>query len=425
MPVGNEGTSGVDTSGSGSATTLDDFINDAFTGRGEDDFGFGSAPQSEPGSDAVGDSPTEPAAQNASENQSTETDGPEGDAKDGATKDAAAKGAPDKDGQEATAHETAQPDPLATATAVNYVVNGQTRQYDALRHIPGMGAVIKEADLPQLQQRLSERDHLFETSREQYKALTDLEQRSAWKVRQPDGTEKTLTGAAGLEESRVVMGRSLAALEVLSGVLRDPRQFMKLIGVDAQGNIVPDQEQLEYLLTRSQLREQQVEQQIRSQFQSQGTIQRTSAQDAQAPSGQINVPDTFVDQYAAQLGVTGLAPEDKAILQAIAPRFIRLATSEDVMQNPTLKVGTPVIENAFADQVKHYAGLRATAAKTVQTGAAATQAALQAQKENSARLAAAKTTPKPSAKPGKAPDRPRNDDGTFAKSNAAWDFLNG
>lgn len=418
-----ENSAGAGDAGSnGSASqSLVDYISS--NSDGVDDL-FEPAPQSSTGSEPAGDAPAVP-TDGSSVNPSPDDLSPEGDDDDGADDDgpAATDVAPDQEGQEGAATETAQPDPLATATAVNYVVNGETRNYDALRHIPGMGAVIKEADLPQLQQRLSERDHLFETSREQYKALTDLEQRTSWKVRQSDGTEKTLTGAAALEERSVVTGRALAALEELSSVLKDPAKFARLVTVDAQGNIVPDTEQLEYLLTRSQLKEQQIEQQVRAHFQSQGAIQRTATQDAQAPSGQIAVPDTFVDQYAAQLGVTGLAPDDKAILQAIAPRYIRLATSEDVMQNPTLKVGTPVIEEDFTNQLKHYAGLRAATQKAHETGAQTTTAAVQAQKENDARIAAAKT--KPSTK--KAASQPRDEQGKYKsdeRSDKLWEMMN-
>jgi hypothetical protein len=408
---------GVVDAGSTAGQSLSDFV-----GSPADDFDdMFSVPQSDTSSEPTGDTPAAPTDGQSANPSADDPSSEDEDSDDVADDDADATDASDKEGQEGVAAEA--PDPLANATALGYVVDGQSRNYDAIRVIPGQGAIIKAADLPQLQQRLSERDHLFETSREQYRTLNELEQRTAWKVRQPDGTEKTLTGTAGLVERDVVTGKALVALEELTDALRDPRKFAKLIGVDAQGNIVPDAEQLEYLLTRSQLRETQVEQQIRARFQSQASIQHTSAQDSEAATGQINVPDTFVDQYAAQLGVTGLAPEDKAVLQAIAPRFIRVATQADVLQNPMLKVGTPVIENAFADQVKHYASLRSTAAKTQATSAEATKAALSAQQENQARLAAAKTKPTQKVKA-----QPRDEQGKFKsdeRSDKLWEMMNG
>lgn len=428
--VDNEGTSGVDTSSSpGSATTLDDFVTDVFSGRGDDDFGFGSAPQSDTGSDAAGDAPAETTDQTTSENQSTGTDGPEGDAKEGAdaTKDAAATtGAPDKEGEQATAEAAPAVDPLAGATPLSYVVNGETRNFEDIKVIPGQGAVITADALPRLQQRLSERDHLFETGRAQYKALTDLEKATEWKERNPDGTEQTLTGLQAIEATRVTLGRTLASLQLITNAIRDPEQFQRLVGVDANGNLVPDAREIQYLLTRADLAEVNAERQVRSYFQSM-TAKAASGAAAQSDTGTvtgqsapITLPDTFVEQYANSLGVKGLTAEDKTLLSTLAPRFVRTATREDVQENPTLVVGSPVIENTFAELVKRQGELRATTANS----AGATQAALKAQQENAARLAAAKTTTKPSAKPSPAKARPRNDDGTFAKSDNAWAFLN-
>lgn len=423
MDAVNEGTSGV---AEASATTLADFVEDAFSGRSEDSFGFASAPQSESGSDAAGDAPAEPTS-GQSETPTTETDGPEGDAsREGADKNAATTTAPDKEGQQAEGTETAPAvDPLANAVACDYVVNGETRKYEDLRVIPGQGAVITADALPRLQQRLSERDHLFETGKAQYKALTDLEKATEWKQAGPDGAEQVLTGLQGIEATRVTLGRTLAALQTITEALSDPEQFSRLVGVDANGRIVPDAREIQYLRTKADLAEVNAERQVRSYFQQQTAQASASGQASQVASqnqsASVTLPDTFVEQYANTLGVKGLTADDKTLLSSLAPRFVRVATREDVLANPTLTVGSPVIESTFADLVKRQGELRATTANS----AVATQAALKAQSENAARLAAAKTTTKPSAQSSRAKERPRNDDGTFAKSNdARWAFMN-
>ena len=418
MDAVNEGTSGV---ASSSDTSLEDFVNDAFSGQAQDDFGFDSAPQSVSGSDAVGDAPTEPTS-GQSEKTATGTDGPEGDAtKDGADKTAATTGAPDQDGTQAEA--AAPVDPLANATAFDYVVNGETRTYADLKVIPGQGAVITAEALPRLQQRLSERDHLFETGKAQYKALTDLEKASEWKERGPDGTEQTLTGLKAVEAQRVVLARSIASLQTLTTALSDPEQFGRLVAVDANGKLVPDAREIQYLMTKADLAEVNAERQARNYFQSQltpaqGAIQTGNAAQQSAP---VTLPDTFVEQYATSLGVKGLTADDKALLAGLAPRFVRTATRDDVLANPMLTVGSPVIENTFADLVKRQGELR-----TANAGNAnATQVALKAQQENAAKLNAAKVATKPSANAQKAKNRERNDDGTFAKTDARWAFMNG
>lgn len=421
MDAVNEGTSGVAES---SEPSVADFFDSISNGQSADSLlGFDSSPQSESGSDAVGDAPTEPTS-GQSAKDATETDGPEGDAlEDGADETAAVAGTPDEEGKQAEGVAPV-PDPLANATAFDYVVNGETRKYEDIKVIPGQGAVITADALPRLQQRLSERDHLFETGKAQYKALTDLEKASEWKERAPDGSERTLTGLQAVEASRVQLGRTLAALQTLSSSLQDPEKFGRLVSVDANGRIVPDAREIENLLTRADLAEVNAERQVRSYFQSQLTPAQGAMQasgTAVQPSAPVTLPDTFVDQYATSLGVKGLTAEDKALLATLAPRFVRTATREDVLSNPTLTVGSPVIENTFADLVKRQGDLRSANAGN----AAATQTALKAQQENTARLAAAKVAPKQPAKAAKANNRSRNDDGTFKSTDDKWSYLGG
>lgn len=362
----------------GSATSLESFVASAFDGFAGDS-GSGSeveTPQQTDDSDAPGAQPVEPDADASAIPSDSEGASDDGDDADDASLD---PNAPLDDSPTTDADDGESL--VASAIPFAYRVNGEERTFDDLKVIPGKGAVITDDALPKLQQRLSERDALYETSQQQYQKYQQLESLTAFKTVGPDGTEQILTGAPALEAQRVTMARTEAILNTVAEVFDNPNLFRSLLMLDDKGNVVADPNALATLTTRAENAAMKAERSVQLQFR-QHQLPSSQTPAAQTPNVEAVAP-SVVENTAKQLGVTSLTPEDKTFLASMLPRFVRPATHQDLALSPSLKLGEPVVDTAFGELLQRQATVQATTAKTVQTASAVS-------KENAARLAAAK-----------------------------------
>lgn len=372
----------------GSATLLEEFFNDGVSPQDASDDRAAGAPPAEP--------PPVPDANPIA---------PDGDTTTRTEPSAAIVPAADPIAGVPSPDSTAlDPDPLATATPLTYTVNDQQRTFEDIKVLPGHGAIVPMEAVPKLQQRLSERDHLYETSQQAYQQTQALERLTAWNVKGPDGQDRTLTGREALEARSISHARTAAALETLSAVLQDPAQFASLVTVNEQGQIVPDAVALQHLITRSELAEVNAERMVQRHYATLAQAVQQSVQQEQSAAqmpGQLwaSAEQAWVSQFPQ------LTPEDKTFLAAQVPRYTRSATTEEVRAGKFTQ-GEAVLDPDFYALIQHQAGLRASAAK----GIVAAQTAAQ---ENAARLAGVITRPatpsstpaKPSTTPAQPPTR--------------------
>lgn len=362
----------------GNAISLEDFVGSALDGQpwqgssGDDD-----APPTSTTNDAPGAPPVE---------QSTETDethDPEGTDE---TEEIGAEDAP-IDPNAPPALDSSSPDEIdyqalvKAAPSLTYRVNGQERTFDGLKVVEH-GALIANDSLPALQQRLSERDSLFEKSQQQYKQYQALEHLTAWKTTGQDGKEQILTGSHALEARQMALEKTTAILNTIASVFDNPEVFASIVTAkqlpDGRWIAVPDQAALRSLTTQAELAALKAEGSVRQQFQH-TTVSTSQPQ----PIDVQSVAPSVVENSAQQLGVNTLTPEDKTFLAGMVPRFVRPATQEDLRDTPTLTLGEPVLDAAFGQLIQQQASMRASTAKTVQN-------ATTVSKENAAKLAAAK-----------------------------------
>ncbi len=282
-------------------------------------------------------------------------------------------------------------DPLKDATSLAYTVNGESRTDDRIKVVKDLGAFINPQDVPYLQQRLSERDHLHETSRANYEKLSTLEALTSWPQR--DAQNKivgTLTGREAIEAARIDYGNALARLEAYDSLFADPARLASFLTVDQEkgewGINAEARAQLALAIENRQLK---LTPAIRQHLASLGTPKPatptpgTPGTPGGAEAGRPSVDAAAVVTVAMQQGaITGLTPADQTWAASIAPRYVRTATAEDVRQVPTLTLGEPILEPEFLDVLRDRAALRADAAK--QVTAASTAAA-----NNAPKLAAA------------------------------------
>lgn len=390
---------------------------------------FGDAPSGEsPATDDTDDAGSPPAstADETPDNAQASSEGSSDDELAGSPPAAAAAAAPDN-------AQAVDEDPLAGSEPGTYTVNGQTRTFDGLTKLGDKGGIISAEAYPKLIQRLSAHDNLFERQRETYQRQVALEnqlnQLTQWNVKDANGQQRTLTGVDAMEERNVLLARSLATERVLMQALDDPDTFASLVTVvqDRDGNarIVLDPSARRTLSTMVENAALKMEQQVRGAMgklrSSFASTSPTSSSSSTSPSGSVSteVATQTVDNFAADMQVTNLTADDKKLLAASLPRYVRAATPEERAQlGPDTRV---VVDASFRDLVQHTSQLRTEAAKSVKASAnAATEnarrlaAAAAGQRKPGSNVPAKGKTPAASSPSQKAP-----------RSNAAkaWDLM--
>lgn len=274
----------------------------------------------------------------------------------------------------AVAGQETDDDPLQHAEPLSYTVSGQQRSDERIKVVKDLGAFIEPKDLPHIQQRLSERDHLYETNREQYAKYQALEKLTEWKQ-----GDTVLTGPPAIEAQRVFVEQSKETIRQLASVLK-PENFAKYVDIgqneDGSYFVQPNQAALNDLRERLQFANDRAGFEEKRRFASLApTIsQPVVPQAADAPIETL--ADPTVDALAQQLGVT-LSPDAKTFLASQLPRYVRPTTDAEKPQ-----FGPRIVDSAFADLIKREARSAATVAKVAETASTAAT-------RNAPRLAAA------------------------------------
>ena len=408
----NEGTDGQST-----AAPQSTLASDIASLMG-DDFGFSESPDDE--DQAAGAPPAGDGTQNPDPAQA----GSEGDG------NAEHAGAPPADAANPSTPDQGTPanddDPLAGAEPFTYTVNGQARTFDGLTKLGDRGAIVTAEALPKLQQRLSERDNLYERSQEQYQRYAALEESfnklTQWSIgKDQNGQDRYLTGADAVLAQRVMLGRSAATMQVLAKALDDPEQFARLVAVvdDGRGGlmIVPDKNAIDHLKTLAENAAMHAEQRVTSHF---NTIRSTLKAVPSTPEPRQQTSTTIepsvalesVKGFVQQLNVKGLTPEDEAFLVESLPRYVRDATAEERAQfnSPT------VVDISFGKLIQRTAQLRANAAATA-------TAAATAERDNQRKLAAAASGVRPQRQTPRQPaPQQKKTDSKVSDARKGWEL---
>jgi len=373
----------------GGSISVADFVGQAFGDlsdsdvmpEGTDDAGAGAPPS--PSAPEPTLPPVEPEGTPAAEPQATPAD--------------AAAPAPDAPVVDA--------DPLASATALSYVVDGQTKTYDGVKVIDGGAIIDSPAVLADLQRKLGERDHLYGANQALYAQVKQYE-------------------ALGGEAKYAELNEQLAMVNAAGSLLvplvaeANPNELLKLLQQDEYGNIVWNEGARGLLLgnlklatERAQLNAGQTLRQSVSDSQRQASESQQVEQVRQQGinEAKATVASNFPDWHPADI-----AALDKH-LTTYSQYLIRPATAADVKQFPSLAVGKMFIDYPkLGPWLEERQSMRQSAAKVATTTASAT-------KENAARLAAAVRPTKTSTPAAKtAPTAPANS--RQSDADAAWDM---
>jgi hypothetical protein len=262
-------------------------------------------------------------------------------------------------------------DPLAGTEPFTYTVNGETKTLDGVFRVPGEGLLVPE-DKVQIVEQLAERaDTLDRVSREYQSRNAEYERLSEWRTQGADGKEQVYQGRDGLVAMRVELGTRAASMDVLTSILKPNAQgqyvnLAKLVTTqqNARGEleIIPDPDVLERLLLQSDLAERDARDAI---FREVGQLSQPSTSTSSAPD--YSAQAAQVIEAAAQSGKfdsKALTDRDKGFLAAQLPRYVRTVTEDDRRMNPSLRVGSAIVDASFTQVVKDRAEMRTEASKS-------------------------------------------------------------
>lgn len=350
--------------------------------------------------EAPDDGTTQPVA--AADAGTNPADARNDSAGDDGTPDGAEAATASEQPTDTTAGTTEAADPLAELQPLTFSVGNETLTVEGI-HVSPDGAIVDLDAIPKIQQEFSRARTLESANRDLYQRQQDIERVTAWKTRDAQGQEQTLTGIPAVEAMRTLLASTGAALQTLTGALKgDPTELVAVVTDPQTGQprLVWDQRAIEYLTTRSALAEQHAATQARAFVQAQAQSARVEQQDAQVPQQLwASVEAAWFKDFPQ------LTAEDKQALGQKFQRYIRPATDQEVAGGQ-FKRGERVVDPAFYDEVKERADFRAALAKTVQ---ASQQAGKFNAGQQQARTANAKPQPKAPAKPATPtakPERP-------------------
>ncbi len=358
-------------------------------------------------SDAAGDTPAE------RQDSPADTQVPEG------TTDAERAGAPPADAAESqpdpstTQDPTADEDILAGAVPLAYTVNGESRAFDGIQVLKdNAGAIVSPEALQLLTRRLGERDHLFEQDQARGKKYSDLEKLTEWRIQGADGKESVLTGREAVEASRVQLGHALAESKMYRDLLSDPMKLAGMLVHMGEGKFEHDPDRFALFNERLSNLKTAVESNVRRNIGQMATqlAQPPAPPSALTPEQTADLAPQAVDFAASISQITNLTPESKELLTELAPRYLRVATAEDIKENPQLKPGQPVVDAAFTAVVKRIHAQQAKAATVVAVNQAAAQT-------NAAKMAAALRGQRPKTQ---SPTITREPDPEASRSDELW-----
>lgn len=305
---------------------------------------------------------------------------------------------------------------LAQTKPFTYTVDNRVEQLEGIRVTDDGAGIVDPKTMAVLQQRLSQGDHYFRQSREQYEQLKRYDGVAEWNL----GGGKKLTGLEAIREQQISSAGVRAQLAVVLDAIKNPAQFRQLVsGYDQEKDLVILNEPvLNALMMQAENISLKARDIINDRF-------RSIVLSAPAPE-QVDVEKSapaILNAVAHKLGKTVHA-DDAKNLEGILPRFIRPATAADVQKYPQLKIGEQVVDEKFDSQVLHLTGLREQNQTTMleREKAARAEAAktAEAAKRNAAKTAATQTraltaTPVPAGGTPKPKTRQQEQDEFYAR----------
>lgn len=284
-----------------------------------------------------------------------------------------------------------------------FSVDGQSQTAEGVWRVPGEGLLVEESAVPRVQQMFSRAIAYERHNRELLQQNEDLTKATAWTFKNREGKDVTLTGRDAILASRADAERTKVALQVIAERVFNPEiDLTNLLVRDEQGRISFDPQALQALQRESAMREENAIHRFRQSFGQQApSASRTT--EAPAVDYQAEAP-AFIAAQLPSLGLKAdaLTADDIKVLGGLLPRFVRPAVEADRQVDYTIRVGQPIVDASFAEQIKDRASLRASLIQT----AKATKTAAQF---NGGMDAGKKQPPKPPPVPTPSPLAGRSD----------------
>jgi hypothetical protein len=247
-------------------------------------------------------------------------------------------------------------DPLAGAEPFTYSVDGQARTMDGVYRIPNEGLIVPEDKVADFQRIVSRAESLERTNRQLYDQTKAFEKLTQWTTKDASGKDVSLNGQQAIEAMQIAHAQTKAALsEIVKVLMGSPTDYLMQ---NAQGEIVWNQRQVEYLLKDARFAERDAADKIRSQFQGiQAELSKPPEVDVAQSAPQL------LDSFASTLQLT-LHSDDKTFLASMLPQFVRPTAPEDIAQNPALANEPRVVDARFLQLMQRTAEQRAQSATT-------------------------------------------------------------
>jgi hypothetical protein len=332
---------------------------------------------------AAGTTPAEPAT-------GTETETP---AADGAAGDAAAPDASDGTTPDTpTASAADETDPFADTTPATFTVNGQSVTNEGIRVFKEGGAVIRPDALPDVLQKLSERESLQARNHSQSLEYQTLAKATEW-VDQSSG--KTYTGPEAAIEMRIGNASLFAENQLLVQAITDPEILARCLttakGADGVERVVFSPDAIEDLKREVSLQQRELASKLREYYKG---VMAEAAKPAPAPIDYPKATDSLITALAAdaKLDASVLTPGDRTLLAKQLPFHIKDGLASVEWQE--------LVKDRIQERVAH----KTNAAQIASTTADATKKGL-------ANMAAAARGVKPNQRPVApvAPPKPVDD----------------
>lgn len=331
---------------------------------------------------------------------------------------AAPAGDPPVEAAPSTSDEVAPAEPVdPEPIAATYRVNGEDRTFDGIKVYPDKSGLIPSEQMDAVLHRLSERDHLFESSQQRQQELTALQteyqQSTSWKL--DDG--RIATGREGAQAKDMAYALARAERDAYDSLLSEPAEAFKLFAQDAQGNITWNSAVVDLFKAKLDNNKIRLENAVRQHYAARPQL---AVATPSAPSA-MPAPAAVADHLVSLLGIKNFGAEDKQWIASLAEDMVRPATAKDVAADPTARLGEPYAPPKLIALIKDRVAVLGRSAKTVESATAA-------ERENRAKLDAAQrgkkpVTAAPIARAEAAPQKSSQDERWERENGAAANLL--
>lgn len=243
-------------------------------------------------------------------------------------RDPAAPAAPTTDATKAP-----DADPLAGTEPFTYTVGDETKTMDGVFRVPGEGLYVPEDKVPHFQLIASRAETLDRQNRELYDKAQEWDRRSTWIVRDAQGKQQTLTGAAAFEARQLNHATALAQLKLYDTLFKDPNRLAELLvaNQDEQGNIVS------FALNDREMRNLANERNLSVKLAQDSARAHLAKISAPPPPPEPDIASFAAPTISAlvqQHKIAGLTPDDIAFYTEDFPRYIVTGPKGERMVDP-------------------------------------------------------------------------------------------